>query len=220
MATCKWCGKKGFFLSVDRNGLCLPCCRALKLEAESRLRVIRESQDLVNKSKKLDTVLSRIDTIIEHCDALLKYEKAGINIIEPPPSTIIKIANDSRHGAIIKSVKEEVDKHMTKAKVATTPRSQITQASKALEKIEEGKKLLKSPQELDSLKMKVKAFVHTTQLNAYIEAAQKAEFKGQTKKAIDQYQEALYFIKNDDIDNDLQAEEIARFEKKISDLNA
>lgn len=218
MATCKWCGKKGLFVSVDRNGLCSSCGPAIMIEAKSRLKVIRESQEIINKSKKLDTVLSRIDTIIENGTALLKYEKAGINILDPLPSRLIKVAESSKEEAIIEFVNQEVDKFMTKAETSATPKSQITQASKALEKIADGRKMVQSPEVFCPIERKVKTFIHVTQLNIYLDAAKKAEFKGQNKKAIDQYQEAIYFIKNDDIDDAMQAKEIGQFESKIAEL--
>lgn len=55
--------------------------------------------------------------------------------------------------------------------------------------------------------------------NACLEAARKAEFKGQKKKALDQCQDALYFLYNDEIDDSLQAEKIVEIEAKISELS-
>ena len=52
----------------------------------------------------------------------------------------------------------------------------------------------------------------------YLEAARKAEFKGNVKKAIDQYQEALFFIRNDDIDDTQQRFEINEIETKLTEL--
>jgi len=53
-------------------------------------------------------------------------------------------------------------------------------------------------------------------LNKYLEEAGKAEFKGNLKKALDQYQEALYFLKNDDVDDILQSKEIASIESLVT----
>ncbi len=72
---------------------------------------------------------------------------------------------------------------------------------------------------MDQLEARVRRFSHQTQLNAYLEAARKAEFKGQKKKALDQYLEALYFLRSDEIDDSLQAEKISELEAKISELS-
>ena len=55
-------------------------------------------------------------------------------------------------------------------------------------------------------------------MSGYVETAEKAEFKGNTKQALDQYLEALYFLKTDDVDDQLQAAEIARISRKIAEL--
>jgi hypothetical protein len=60
--------------------------------------------------------------------------------------------------------------------------------------LREGKEDLNITSVLDELESQVLAFSQETQLNAFVESARKAEFKGQKKKAIDQYQEALFFL--------------------------
>lgn len=77
MATCKWCRKGGIFIRVDRYGLCNNCSDAILIEVNSRVKVIQESKDIINSSKKLDTVLSRLDTIVMHAQELRKYEDAA-----------------------------------------------------------------------------------------------------------------------------------------------
>lgn len=120
---------------------------------------------------------------------------------------------------VLEGVTEEAEKALAKAEIATTPRISINEANKALLKIREGKKELRDQTKLDQLEARVLRFSHEIQLNAYLEAARKAEFKGQKKKALDQYQEALYFLRSDEIDDSLQAGKIAEIEAKISDLS-
>ncbi len=57
--------------------------------------------------------------------------------------------------------------------------------------------------------------IQATQLEAFLEAARKAEFKRQAKKALDSYYDALYFLKHDEIDDVHQAEHIRMIEEKI-----
>jgi hypothetical protein len=54
---------------------------------------------------------------------------------------------------------------------------------------------------------------------AYMEKAEKAEFKGQQKKALEQYYEALYYLKHNEVDDVLKAEHIAGLEQKIRSLD-
>ncbi|NLE21927.1 MAG: hypothetical protein GX624_03990 [Actinobacteria bacterium] len=71
---------------------------------------------------------------------------------------------------------------------------------------------------LAAYEAEARAAVHGAKLGGFIEAAEKAEFKGNKKRALDQYQEALYFLKTDDIADDSQASEIARIAAKVEKL--
>ncbi|MFX0203769.1 MAG: hypothetical protein ACFFCW_47325, partial [Candidatus Hodarchaeota archaeon] len=138
---------------------------------------------------------------------------------DPSPSKLLTEFTAMHDQIVLEGVTEEVEKALAKAEIATTPRISINEANKALLKIREGKKELRDQTKLDQLEIRVRRFSHETQLNAYLEAARKAEFKGQDKKALDQYQEALYFLRSDEIDDSLQAEKIGEIEAKISELS-
>lgn len=62
--------------------------------------------------------------------------------------------------------------------------------------------------------------IHRVKIEGFLGAARKAEFKGNMKKAVDPYQEALFFLSNDDVDDAGQAEEIGRIEAKIQELRS
>ena len=213
------CGRKGFLLSVNANGLCDSCNRIVVLDVQQRGRIIKDCVKLVAKSKNMKTRLSRCDLLVEHARALLKYERKGIQTISPPPSQLLREYTAMRDQIVLEGITTEVEKALTKAEIATTPRTSINEANKALLKIYEGKKELRDHTKLNQMEARVRRFSHDTQLKAYIEAARKAEFKGQKKKALDQYQEALYFLRSDEIDDSLQAEKISEIEKKISELS-
>lgn len=87
-------------------------------------------------------------------------------------------------------------------------------------KIREWKSLLGNPSLAEPVEDKLKALVHDKQLDSMLDAARKAEFKGQKAKAIDQYQEALYFITTDKVDDTDQQGQIAEIETKIAQLSA
>lgn len=218
MAECKMCGRKGLFLSVSANGLCKSCEPIVVMDVQQRGRIINDSRKLVAESKNMKTRLSRCDLLIEHAQALLEYEHKGIPTVSPSPSQLLSEYTAMRNQIVLEGVTAEVEKALTKAEIAVTPRTSINEANKALLKILEGKQELRDQAKLDQLEARVRRFSHETQLNAYLEAARKAEFTGQKKKALEQYQEALYFLKTDEIDDLSQAEEISKIEAKISEL--
>lgn len=219
MGQCKMCGRKGLFLSITANGLCKYCDTVVTMDVMNRGRVINDCMSLVAESKNMKTRLSRCDILLEHAQALQKYEHKGIPTISPSPSQLLSQYASMRDQIVLEGIKAEVEKALAKAEIATTPRTSINEANKALLKIQEGKQELRDQAKLDQLEARVRRFTHETQLNAYLEEARKAEFKGQKKKALDQYQEALYFLRSDEIDDSLQAEKIGEIEAKISELS-
>lgn len=218
MAECKMCGRKGLFLLVSANGLCKSCESIVVMDVQQRGRIINDSMKLVAESKNMKTRLSRCDLLIEHAQALLEYEHKGIPTVSPFPSQLLSEYTAMRDQIVLEGVTAEVEKALTKAEIAVKPSTSINEANKALLKIQEGKQELRDQAKLDQLEARVRRFRHEKQLNAYLEAARKAEFKGQKKKALEQYQEALYFLKTDEIEDSLQAEEISKIEAKISEI--
>ena len=167
----------------------------------------------------MKTRLSRCDLLVEHAKALLEYERKGIPTVSPYPSQLLTEYTAMRDQIVLEGVTAEVEKALAKAEIASTPSTSINEANKALFKIREGKQELRDQAKLNQLEVRVRHFSHEMQLNAHLEAARKAEFKGQKKKALDQYQEALYFLRNDEIDDSLQAGKIGEIEAKISELS-
>jgi len=219
MAQCKMCERKGIFLSVSENGLCKSCESIVVMNIQQRVRIINDCIKLVNESKNMSTQLSRYDLLREHAQALLEYEHKGIPTINPSPSQFLSEYTTNRDQIVLEGITAEVEKALAKAEIATTPRTSINEANKALLKIREGKKELNDQAKLDQLEARIRHFSHEKQLNEYLEAARKAEFKGEKKKALDRYKEALYFLRSDDIDDSLQAEKIGEIEAKISELS-
>lgn len=218
MGQCKYCGKKGFFLSVDKDGLCKGCAPALAMQVQQSARVIKESNDIINRSKKIATRISRCDTILDHVERLIELEQKGIPTLNISPSELRQTFTDERDRILFEGTKDEVEKLLTKAELATTTKTSINNANNAFLKVLEAKKEISDPYKLDDLGKRITVYIHKTQLKSFLDEAQKAEFKGNKKKALDQYQEALYFLKTDKIDDKLQQNEILQIQSKINDL--
>ena len=219
MPQCKLCGKKGIFLSLSNNGLCKECDPILVLEVTQKARIIQDCLRIIDESKNMETKLSRCDLLLEHAKELLKYEKKNIDTFDPSPSILLNEFTPARDQIVVEGVSNEIENHLTKSKISSTIRTKITNAEKALLSVENGKKLIRDPSKLKSLELKVRSFIHSTKLQSFIEEAKKAEFKGQINKAIDQYKEALYFLKSDNIDDELQKKEITQILQKIDELS-
>jgi hypothetical protein len=216
---CRYCGKHGFLLSVDEFGLCAGCRPGVALDITQRTRIVNESSKHVEESKNLSTRLSRCDLAIQHLEYIHDtYELRGIMLVAPSAEEQIAKLVWARDECVVEDVQAKVEKAKRKADIATTATTRVNAYSPALLAIAEGKPEMRDSSRLEPYEVEVKRAMHTAQLSGYVEAAEKAEFKGNAKKALDQYQEALYFLKTDDVDDELQAAELARISSKIADL--
>jgi hypothetical protein len=66
------------------------------ISVQSIIRVISESLDLVEKSKRLDTRLSRCDVVIAKAKELMAYQALGIPTISPPPNQLVATMEERR----------------------------------------------------------------------------------------------------------------------------
>lgn len=219
MAKCKYCDKSGFFFTVDSNGLCNECAPVIISIVNNNFRIINESTKLIRESKNFKTKLSRCDLIIKIAEKLLEYENKGIKTINPPPSEFIsQYKNVVRDEIILESLKLDIEKAKAKFEIASVSQPKINEINKVLLKIQDYKKEIRDKKQIDKTEKEINKFKYEAQLNIYLETAKKAEFKGQNKKALDQYQEALYFLENDEIDDKLQKDNISKIKEKISEL--
>ena len=85
MAQCKYCGKKGFFLSVSKAGLCKKCAPVIANQVNQSIGIIKDSEKIVNETKNLETALSRYDTMLSHLKGLIELDQKGIPTIDKSP---------------------------------------------------------------------------------------------------------------------------------------
>lgn len=215
MPQCKWCEKKGFFLIVDKQGICRECVGKIILDVEGRMRILTESAEMVKKSSNIKTQLSRLDLMRDHLMALEEYEAKGITVMDEKPSRLLEDLEGDKDKIIAEHIRWESENAFSKAEFAGTLKSKLNPINKVLVKINEFKCQLSDMNTLDKFERKLRAFSHSAQLDQHLEAAKKHEFKGNLKKALDQYQEALYFLKIDKIDDEMQREEISKITSDI-----
>jgi len=218
MAKCKSCNRKGIFFKVDRDGLCYECAPVVHRAIDSCSRVIQDSMRLAHDGKTFKTRLSRCELVIERAKTLRDYERRGIPTISPSPSKLASEYRAYRSEIILEEAQRAADKSIQKADVAATPRTKQSALSSGLLKIQEIAEHLDDPSYAGALIANQQSLIHHATLNGFLEAARKAEFKGNRKKALDQYQEALYFVLNDAVPDEDQAEEIADLKAKIDEL--
>jgi len=216
MAQCKLCDRSGWFLSLSSNALCQRCEPFFQLDLHQRVRIIQDSQEIIKASRNLDTKLSRFQVAIDHLAALREYERHGIETVQPEPSEAIRNYVHRRTEEIADHAKLAHDDAVAKADLAVSSRSKVTALSKGLLKLRDLTQY--APDSIKGLNQDLLQRIAKTTMTDYLEKARKAEFKGQQKKALEQYYEALYFLKHDEVDDSLQMEHITVLEQKIVEL--
>lgn len=222
MAQCKWCGQKGWLLGVGKYGLCGKCGIVIGSEIDQAIKHITESIAIVQKSKNLDTILSRIDFMANRGQQILKYEEKGLlegalgqDIL---PSNLLKTLEKVRNGTIEGFMVAEHQKAAQKAGIAQTPRAKTGTLLKVLQQIREYKNKATERTKLEELEKQITREINQIQLDSNIEEAKKAEFKGQKKKALDRYYEALYLLRNPQYVTQEKQQQAQLIESKIKEL--
>jgi hypothetical protein len=190
----------------------------VSLEVTQRKRIINDCIRLISTSKSLETRISRCECLIEQSGALLVFEKRGIPTLTIAPSELLLQYRKERERMIVEGLKELVVQTLAKARLASSDSSRITHATKAILKIQDYIGKTSEPGALEALQNELKEFIHRTQLNVHLEAAKRAEFKGQNMKALDKYRDALYFLRHDEIEDALQKDQIETIEQKVAEL--
>lgn len=194
MAQCKYCGRKGFFLSVSSQGLCGDCVLFVKMDVDNRVRIINDSIEIIHKSTNLDTRLSRCDLLLEQAQALQVYETKGIDAFSFPLSNYIRQYGSMRDEIVEECMSAKTEQALLRAETASSVAAKVTALDKGILAIAEARKEAKQQSKLDRLEEKLRTERVAVQVRAHLNNASKAEFKGQDKKALDQYQEALYVL--------------------------
>jgi hypothetical protein len=218
MATCKLCHENGWLLSVNADRLCKVCATVFYQELGERMRIIKSSQDVISKSSNLDTILSRLDLCISHFKELGKYSSLGIPTVRPPPTEAIVIYEGEKSKIATDLLNKKFLAARDKSHNSKTLSGKIGPLNKVLEAITKYQLELDDVTELERLEVTVRHEVANVIARHYMEEANKADFKGQKKKAIDQYLEALYAMLNDPIPDEIQKGDIELAKRKIVEL--
>lgn len=215
---CLRCHRGGLFIALTGQRLCTACAAEYQMTVPRQVQIIVESLILVRNSKKLDTRLNRIEDVRRLCTSLLAYEHAGVATMDPPPSEILASLPRVTEEVLLQTLHVAKHKAEAAASSAATDRARVTALTRYLTTIRE---LLLHAPESSTLRPMEREAVHAVSnafLQMHLNAARKAELKGQSKRALDAYYEALYYLRHDDIDDRLQAQHITQIETRIAAL--
>ncbi|MFV0421327.1 hypothetical protein [Oleidesulfovibrio sp.] len=185
-------------------------------EVQTSLRVIHESIKLLESTKNQDTARSRYDVALKNLTNLIDQF--------PHRTDWVALHNELQQAgrAILqKLLALEIQKEVEKAQAAKTPSTKISRFVKALTAITTAS----SSEYYDSSwlaaqRAAIESMIHETELGKLMEAAERHEFKENWKKALDAYQDVLFYLKKDNIDDGEQTEIIEDIHAKTIEIKA
>ena len=173
---------------------------AESFEIDSVMRVVDESIEIVGTSKNYDTVKSRLSIAIDKLQYLIARYPHRIDI-----KTALEKCLAHRIPVHTNALCTAVDALMAKAKLAKTIPGKTNAANKALLLLKDG--LADEFVDNDAIKKTASAiqlYLNKEELKETETRAERFEFKGNFKKALDTYQDALFFLRRDNYDDSSQ----------------
>lgn len=112
---------------------------------------------------------------------------------------------------------EAINKCMDKARTAKSVASRVNQAANALAVIQGAmREEFVDKEKMQQYQRQIEEFASQVQLDDYEQKAERLALKGQFSKAADACLDAIFHLKNDAIDDDLQAEQFQALEHRLA----
>ena len=218
MGICRNCDDRGWFLKIDGNGLCPKCRVEVLPDILRRGEIIEQSLAIAQKTKNVATLLSRSSLIVDHCRHLERFHAKGIPTITPPPAEFRRSIEAAIRSAVAEAVDAEIYAARQKAENATTDSGKLGGYGKGIEKLT---KLMDEVVDVSDLELGVERLRRERDGLRFDLLGRKAEVakaKGQSKKAVDLWIEAIMALRHDTTPDSEQADRIRRAEVAIRDL--
>ena len=143
-----------------------------------------------------------------------------ISVSDPSPSTVIANLEEVKEEILAEQIELILKDSISKAKLAKTDSSTTAAINKGITKLENLSEIVGDEDSVFKAIDKLNSQSNKILYSYFIEKAKKFEFKEQYSKALDQYYEALYVLKTDDVDDAEQGAEIKELELKIQELKS
>lgn len=178
--------------------------------------VLNQSIELAKNSKNFETRKNNIAVAIEVVTRLLEDYPEETNLHEVLASCLI--AQKDIH---MEALSANLQKCCDKANGMKSVSAKINNAGKALALLEEAKRdTYVNTEQVDIWIQSMNEYISKVEYENMQHKAEKLEFKCQTDKALDAYQDMLFHLKTDCIDDEQQAEQFTTIQKKVEELKA
>ena len=172
-----------------------------------------ESMELFNTSTDFKTRLAHIDKAIDSLKWMEEVLPGKEHTSEKLPQLV-----SLKQALTYSDIKEQYETAMNKAREATMLITKVGHATTAQSILNEGLSLGIEKKTLAKEIGEANNFINGIQYEEYLAKARKEEEKGSIKKAIDQYQVALYFLKTSRMGGEEQSALVQKLEEKVQEL--
>lgn len=217
---CAGCGGQYLRRKITDQPLCEKCAGPVLGEIQQILRQISESQDLINNGKTVATRMGRIDFIIDICDQIAPYFDAGVKLDGFDPHEVIRTAEYARPTILREEAEKIASEAVDKSALATTSRTSANALARGREKLRQLSREYDCEGIIKDLDAQMARASASVEAKGHVESAEKAEMKGNKKKALDCYIDALYHLQNDDVPDEEQTDMISELENRIQRLRS
>ena len=125
MAQCKYCSKKGLFLSVTKNGLCKYCEVKLQSTLQNNMRRIGDSERIIETSKNPKTISERLVFLIELLSEFRAFEERGIQVFNHSIDALIEDKACAGNEVLLKILEAKFLVTLEKIKTIKTEKAKI-----------------------------------------------------------------------------------------------
>ncbi|MEC7161957.1 MAG: hypothetical protein VXW57_09140, partial [Pseudomonadota bacterium] len=218
MARCKYCDESGWFLQVNSHGLCVKCQIEVGSDIDQRVRIVLESIGIAKKSKNISTAISRLNLAAGHCDVLQEYYRKGLPTLTVPP---VEVAADLRSEVtrlVGQAINDQRFAARQKAEDAAGDAAKLGGYAKAISVLT---KLMDDVSDVTEIETAIEALRQERDGLRFDLIGRKAEVaaaKGQTKKAVGLWIDAIMALRHDSTPDAMQSDRIATAEEKIREL--
>lgn len=195
MAKCAACGRSGWLVQTYRKGICGHCQDRYDQDCRKHKPRIMAAMHVVSGGEPAGRRLRQIEEAIESCQVLEHWEAIGFEPCSPKPSNVHEHLVKARAACLDDFVEEELIRARVKARGAASKSGRSKAFSRAIDIIKE---LAAHPELSEVVHERVREIEregHSYVFRLLVEKAEASEAKGRRQQAVDDYMEALEYLR-------------------------
>jgi hypothetical protein len=190
-------------------------------EIQHHLNALEAAQAVINdRGKSLKVKLAQCDVATSSTSRLAEFAALGIPIGKNDYPAMLENVQRVRDQVVSVEADAIIEKAKLQSGAAATVSGKSSAFRSALSKLFELQRLVTDESLIQSRIQTVQFENNKIQINGIVEKARRSEFKGEWEQALEQYQDALFHVKNDPVDDFFQSGVIHELEHKIAEISA